>query len=96
MGPLEFIAYAIATATCGMVKDPAYFATEHAVPLLHGLEHRARDAALQRRPHDVAVHVGDAGRVRNIAADRRGCGRPARVRAHDLWGATWTQQVLGF
>jgi hypothetical protein len=95
MGPLEFTAYAIATARAIKDKDPTYYATN--------TQFRCFTAWNIAR----AMKLYEAGRVMtqftwqtqdqyattlrtSAAADQ------LRMTARELWGADWTQSVLGF
>lgn len=95
MGPLEFTAYAIATASAVKVKDPSYFATN--------MQFRCFTAWNIKR----AMQLYEAGRTMTqftwqtqdqFASTLRTSPDAAALRtvARDLWGADWTQSVLGF
>jgi hypothetical protein len=95
MGPLEFTTYAIATAAAVKAKDPTYFATN--------MQFRCFTAWNIAR----AMRLYEAGRVmtqftwqtqEQYATTLRtsATAEPLRMVARDLWGADWTQSVLGF
>jgi hypothetical protein len=95
MGPLEFVAYAMATAKAASVKDPTYFASN--------LQFRRFTAWNIQR----AMHLFEAGRTMAqfewakqdmyAAALRTGAdAADLRTFARATWGADWCQQVLGF
>ena len=95
MGPLEFTAYAIATAKAIKQKDPNYYATN--------MQFRCFTAWNIKR----AMKLYEAGRVmtqfewtmqEQYATKLRTAseGEPLREIARELWGADWTQTTLGF
>lgn len=95
MGPLEFTAYAIATASAVKAKDPTYYATN--------TQFRCFTAWNVAR----AMRLYEAGRVMSqftwqtqeqYATTLRtsAAASPLRDVARELWGADWTQSVLGF
>ena len=95
MGPLEFVAYAIATVKAASVKDPPYYATNTQFLCFTAW-------TIQR-----AMHLFDEGRVMtqfawqhqdDYAATLRTdpTAEPLRAFARQTWGATWTQAVIGF
>lgn len=95
MGPLEFTAYAIATAKAVQQKDPAYFASN--------TQFKCFTAWNIRR----AMGLYEAGRVmtqfewetqEQYAMTLRTApeAEPLREIAREMWGADWTQTVLGF
>jgi hypothetical protein len=95
MGPLEFTAYALATAAAVADGDPPYFASN--------TQFRAFTAWNIRR----AMDLYEQGRVMEdfawddqetyAAALRTGADAAAlRDFTRATWGAAWTQEVLGF
>ncbi|HEY5920750.1 MAG TPA: hypothetical protein VIV11_03725 [Kofleriaceae bacterium] len=95
MGPLEFTAYAIATAKAIKQKDPTYYASN--------MQFRCFTAWNIKR----AMALYEAGRVMTefewttqdqYATKLRTMpeAQPLRDVAKELWGADWTQTVLGF
>jgi hypothetical protein len=95
MGPLEFSAYAIATAATAKAKDPTYYASN--------MQFRCFTAWNIQR----AMALYNAGRTMtqfqwqtqdDYATTLRTANEaePLRAVARELWGADWTMQVLGF
>lgn len=95
MGPLEFTTYAIATARAIKDKDPSYYA--------NNMQFRCFTAWNVKR----AMKLYEAGRAmtqftwqtqEQYATTLRtaASAEPLRVVARELWGADWTQSVLGF
>ena len=95
MGPLEFTVYAIATAATIKDKDPTYYNSN--------MQFRCFPAWNIAR----AMQLFNAGRTMSqfswatqdayATALRTGSGAAdLRTFARMTWGATWTQQVLGF
>ena len=95
MGPLEFVAYAIATAKAASVKDPTYFATN--------LQFRrftawniARAMNLFNEGRTMTqftwTHQDDYAHALRTSADAD----DLRTFARTTWGADWCQAVLGF
>jgi hypothetical protein len=95
MGPLEFVAYAIATAKAVSVKDPAYFASnlqfrrftawniERAMALFEAGRTMMQFEWARQDAYATALRTGaDADDLRTFA--------------RATWGADWTQRVLGF
>jgi hypothetical protein len=95
MGPLEFTAYAIATAQTVKIKDPTYYASN--------MQFRCFTAWNIKR----AMALYEAGRTmtqfqwttqEQYATKLRTMpeAEPLRATARELWGADWTMTVLGF
>jgi hypothetical protein len=95
MGPLEFTVYAIATAKAIKQKDPTYYGSN--------MQFRCFTAWNIKR----AMGLYEAGRLMSqfewdtqeqFAVKLRAAGEaePLRQVARELWGADWTQTVLGF
>jgi len=95
MGPLEFVAYAIATAKAVSVKDPTYFASnlqfrrftawniERAMALFEAGRTMMQFEWARQDAYATALRTGaDADDLRTFA--------------RATWGADWTQRVLGF
>ena len=95
MGPLEFTAYAIATAATIKDKDPSYYNSN--------MQFRCFTAYNIKR----AMKLYETGHLMNefswmtqeqyaIQLRSGAAAEPLRVVARELWGASWTQTVLGF
>ena len=95
MGPLEFTAYAIATAAAVKDKDPNYYATNMQFRCFTAWN-IARAMRLYEAGH-LMTQFEWAKQEQYAATLRTGPdGAALRTVAHDLWGAEWTQAVLGF
>ena len=95
MGPLEFTAYAIATAATIKDKDPAYYASN--------MQFRCFTAWNIKR----AMKLYNEGRVMSqfqwqtqddyaTTLRTNATAEPLREVAKELWGADWTMAVIGF
>lgn len=95
MGPLEFVAYAIATARAASVKDPTYFAsnTQFRCFTAWNIERAMQlfDAG-RTMPQFSWTHQDDYATSLRTAADAD----DLRTFARATWGAAWCQRVLGF
>jgi hypothetical protein len=95
MGPLEFSAYAIATAKAVADGDAAYFAsnTQFRAFTAWEIERAMRLFASGRAMSDFAWQDQDdyAAKLRTSAD-----AEALRAFARQTWGSAWTQRVLGF
>lgn len=95
MGPLEFSAYAIATAKAISVVDPTYFASNvqfkrfTAWQIQRAMKLYGLGSVMTQFTWDVQDAYLAALRTSADAADLRAFARAT-------WGAAWTQTVLGF
>lgn len=95
MGPLEFTLYAIATAKAVKQKDPTYYANNMQFRCFTAWNIK-RAMALYDAGHLMTEFEWDmqeqyATKLRTMPE-----AEPLREVARELWGADWTQTVLGF
>jgi hypothetical protein len=95
MGPLEFTAYALATAKAIQDKDPTYFASNTqfrcftAWQIARSMRLYEAGRVMTQFSYDVQEQFATTLRTDPAA-------QPLRDIARSLWGASWTQSTLGF
>jgi len=95
LGPLEFTAYAIATAKTVQDKDPTYYASNTqfrcvtAWQVARAMRLYEAGRSMTQFQYDVQEQYATTLRTAPEASTLRDTARA-------LWGASWTQTVLGF
>ncbi|HEX5061783.1 MAG TPA: hypothetical protein VFV99_20590 [Kofleriaceae bacterium] len=95
MGPLEFTLYAIATAKAAKQKDPTYYATNMQFRCFTAWNIK-RAMALYEAGHNMTQFEWDTQEQYATKLRTMPEAEPLREVARELWGADWTQSVLGF
>ena len=95
MGPLEFTLYAIATAKAVKAKDPTYYATNMQFRCFTAWNIK-RAMALYEAGHNMTQFEWDTQEQYATKLRTMPEAEPLREVARELWGADWTQSVLGF
>jgi hypothetical protein len=95
MGPLEFTAYAIATAAAIKDKDPTYYSSNMQFRCFTAYNIK-RAMALYETGHLMNEFSWQTQEQYAIQLRTNPMADPLRQVARDLWGASWTQTVLGF
>jgi hypothetical protein len=95
MGPLEFTAYAIATAKAAKLNDPTYYATNTQFRCFTAWNIK-RAMALYEAGRAMTQFQWDTQDQYAMKLRTMPEAEPLRATARELWGADWTMSVLGF